>query len=109
MFLVAHAGGGHEMVYLYLPSLPNLAASAPSHSPSHPRYPLSFPQGSHQHYAYAHCQQIPLSGSGMLCSIVLAGVVAPLEGKQEIPWGLGDFIFEEILCRWGGIAEIVTD
>jgi len=22
---------------------------------------------------------------------------------------LGDFIFEEILCRWGGVAEIVTD
>ena len=22
---------------------------------------------------------------------------------------LGDFIFEDILCRWGGVAEIVTD
>ena len=22
---------------------------------------------------------------------------------------LGDFIFEEILCRWGGVTEIVTD
>ena len=24
-------------------------------------------------------------------------------------WTLGDFIFKEILCRWGGVAEIVTD
>ena len=22
---------------------------------------------------------------------------------------LGDFIFKEILCRWGGVAEIVMD
>jgi hypothetical protein len=29
--------------------------------------------------------------------------------RQEIDRSLSTFIFEEILCRWGGIAEIVTD
>src|SRR6266481_2498667 len=28
---------------------------------------------------------------------------------RETEKTLGDFIFEEILCRWGGVAEIVTD
>ena len=29
--------------------------------------------------------------------------------KKENGWTLGAFIFEEILCRWGGVEEIVTD
>ena len=29
--------------------------------------------------------------------------------KKENEKTLGDFIFEELLCRWGGVAEIVTD
>ena len=29
--------------------------------------------------------------------------------RRETEKTLGDFIFEEILCRWGGVAEIVTD
>ena len=29
--------------------------------------------------------------------------------RKENKKTLGDFIFEEILCRWGGIAEIVMD
>ena len=31
----------------------------------------------------------------------------PLQKENEKT--LGDFIFEELLCHWGGIAEIVTD
>src|SRR6266481_6028297 len=31
----------------------------------------------------------------------------PLQKENEK--SLGDFIFEEILCRWGGVAEIVMD
>ena len=31
----------------------------------------------------------------------------PLQKENEKT--LGDLIFEEILCRWGGIAEIMTD
>jgi len=29
--------------------------------------------------------------------------------RKENEKSLGDFIFEDILCRWGGVAEIVTD
>ena len=29
--------------------------------------------------------------------------------RKENEKTLGDFIFEDILCRWGGVAEIVTD
>lgn len=29
--------------------------------------------------------------------------------RRENQQTLGDFIFEEILCRWGGVEEIVTD
>ena len=31
----------------------------------------------------------------------------PLQKENEKT--LGDFIFEEILCRWGGVAEIMMD
>ena len=29
--------------------------------------------------------------------------------KKENGRTLGSFIFEEVLCRWGGVEEIVTD
>jgi len=32
-------------------------------------------------------------------------VVPTLENEKT----LGDFIFEDILCRWGGMVEIVTN
>jgi len=31
----------------------------------------------------------------------------PLQKENEKT--LGDFIFEDILCQWGGVAEVVTD
>jgi hypothetical protein len=29
--------------------------------------------------------------------------------RKENGWTLGAFLFEEVLCRWGGVEEIVSD
>src|SRR6266849_4764803 len=29
--------------------------------------------------------------------------------RSETAWSLGDWIFEDILCRWGALSEIVSN
>jgi len=41
-----------------------------------------------------------------LHALIMGRVVPTLEGKWE---DLGDLIFEDILCQWGGVAEVITD
>ena len=88
-----------------MPSLPNSPDPSSSPSAHYSRHSHAFLEGSYRHNAHADCKQVSLSRSGPLHTVILARVVPSSEGKREDSWGL---LFEDILCRWGGVAEIVT-
>src|SRR5882724_718746 len=88
-----------------MPSLPNLPDPSSSPSTHYSQHSHALPEGSDKmlmltvnkfcYLVQAHCA---LSSWPEWC---------PLQKENEKT--LGDFIFEEILCRWGGVTEIVTD
>src|SRR6266481_6385234 len=97
------------MVYLYLPSLPNTATSAPSHSPSHPGI-LDISSLFHK----VHIDTMLMPTVNKFRYLVQAHCALSSWPEWQPLWkenekSLGDFIFEEILCRWGGVAKIVMD
>ena len=62
--------------------------------------------------AYMDTMFMPKSGTFKLISQARCSTIAYLEARKlrrETGEALGMFIYEDLLCRWGTLAEIVTD
>jgi len=69
------------------------------------RHPYAFPQAPHRHYAHANSKQVSVPHPGALHALIMA---SGTHFRRKMRRPLATFIFEDILCQWGG-AEIVTD
>ena len=84
----------------------NLHDSAPVHSTDTLDSGTHIPQSVLRHGTFSGCARVLLSHPG---AVQLDQLPRVGECKKETGVGIGRFIFESLLCRWGGIETIVTD
>ena len=105
--LVASPRRRHCMVRKNLPDMSASSNTQRAHSSSS-HYSCSFVcQDVHGHHAPPEVRRLQVLRARGRCSLAHFPEYRSL--RTETTKTIGDWIFEDILCRWGTLCEIVTD
>ena len=103
MLFVAQYAVRHHLVCEDLPSLPTATDSADPHTANSSSPCASICKNAYGHHASPHLWRLQVHCKGLLHSLSLTRIHA------EMVHTLSEWIYQDILCWWGTLSEIITD